>query len=271
MPTYKETIVVPVAEERYHAYDAPRIFEKTHTRTLRFDAFSVQSSMRLNAPFELDLAYTRAMMGFQLFQPHPQDILIVGLGGGSMSKYCYDKFPSARITTVEIDPRVVALRDEFCIPRDSDRFRIVLNDAATYISGLRDVTDVILLDGFNASGLPSALSNQAFYDKCYTALRSQGVMAVNLLSSDMQMATYLRRIKRSCQGHLFRTVAWEAGNTIAFGVKDFVIPDWKHLHARAKMIRQRTNLNLAVLVQRMEHNYRRQLVDEWSDGKISMM
>jgi spermidine synthase len=59
--------------------------------------------MRKGAPFELDLSYTRAMMAFQLFLRH----FNFGLGGGSLSKYCVDKFPKAGITTAEIDERVL--------------------------------------------------------------------------------------------------------------------------------------------------------------------
>src|SRR5579864_3758607 len=77
------------------------------TRSLRFGPFGIQSSMRKNDPFELALPYTRAMMTFGLFHHAPGDILIVGLGGGSLSKYCFQKFPSARVTTVEIDGSVI--------------------------------------------------------------------------------------------------------------------------------------------------------------------
>lgn len=35
------------------------------------------------------------------------------------------------------------------------------------------VADVILLDGFDALGLPASLSSQSFYDSCHAALRSE--------------------------------------------------------------------------------------------------
>ncbi len=46
-----------------------------------FRRFQHTKLMRRGNPLELDLAYTRAMMSFQLFQSDPKDILIVGLGG----------------------------------------------------------------------------------------------------------------------------------------------------------------------------------------------
>src|SRR6185437_7928214 len=67
----------------------PVVREGRRTRSLCFDALDIQSSMRTSDLLALDLSYTRAMMSFQLFQPGPRDILIVGLGGGSLSKYCF--------------------------------------------------------------------------------------------------------------------------------------------------------------------------------------
>ena len=148
----------------------------------------------------------------------------MGLGGGSLSKYCFHKFPSARVTTVEIDDRVIALREQFFIPPESERFRIVHADAAEYLSDKVGVADVILLDGFDAFGLPASLSSQSFYDACHAALQDEGVLVANLLNSDPRLATHLDRIRRACDGKLFRTMARREGNTIAIGIKQATVP-----------------------------------------------
>ncbi|SMG22974.1 fused MFS/spermidine synthase [Paraburkholderia susongensis] len=238
----------------------PVIREGPRTRSLRFDAFGIQSSMRQSDPLALDLPYTRAMMSFQLFHSSPEDILIVGLGGGSLSKYCFQKFPSARVTNVEIDERVIALREQFFIPPESDRFRIVHADAAEYLSGKVGFTDVILLDGFDASGLPASLSSQSFYDCCHAALRDEGVLVANLLNSDPRLAIYLDRLRRACNGKLFRTIARREGNTIAIGVKQRTVPGWLDLYARAEAITKSTGLDLYRYVKKMERHHRAEAV-----------
>ena len=230
--------------------------EGRRTRSLCFDALDIQSSMRTSDPLELDLSYTRAMMSFQLFQPAPRDILIVGLGGGSLSKYCFHKFPSARVTTVEIDARVIALRECFFIPPDSERFQIVHVDAAEYLSDSAGVADVILLDGFDAGGLPASLSSQHFYDCCHAALRDEGVLVANLLNNDSQLATCLCRIHRACDGQLLRTTAQYKANTIAIGLKQRTVPGWPDLYARAKAITVSMSLDLHQHVRKMEHYHR---------------
>jgi spermidine synthase len=234
----------------------PVVREGRRTRSLCFDAFGIQSSMRRSDPLELDLPYTRAMMSFQLFHSNPRDILIVGLGGGSLSKYCFHKFPSARVTTVEIDERVIALREWFVIPPNSERFQIVHADAAEYLSDKVGIADVILLDGFDAFGLPASLSSQSFYDACHAALRDEGVLVANLLNNDPQLATYLRRIRRACDGKLLRTMARREGNTIAIGVRQVAVPGWLDLYARAEAITASMGLDLCRYVKKMERHRR---------------
>lgn len=237
-------------------FGKPVVCDGVRTRSLRFDAFGIQSSMRKGDPFELELAYTRAMMIFQLFHPAPRDILIVGLGGGSLSKYCFHRFPSARVTTVEIDERVIALREQFFIPPDSERFQIVHADAAEYLSGNMGVADVVLLDGFDASGLPAALSSQCFYDSCHAALRDEGVFVANLLNNDLLLAAYLERMRWACGGKLFHTTAEYGSNVIAVGLRQETVPGWHDLHARAKAIATSLGADLRHHLKNMERHHR---------------
>ena len=62
------------------------------------------------------VSYTRAMMAFLLFNPEPRHVLMIGLGGGSLAKYCHRKLPATRITVLELDHDVIALRAKFGIP-----------------------------------------------------------------------------------------------------------------------------------------------------------
>ncbi len=214
------------------------------------------------------------MMSFQLFQRDPKDILIVGLGGGSLSKYCFHKFPSARVTTVEIDERVIALRECFFIPPDSERFQIVHADAVEYLSDKVGVADVILLDGFDAFGLPASLSSRSsrhFYDSCYGALRNEGVLVANLLNNDPRLTTYLGRIRGACNGKLFRTMVRREGNTIAIGVKQENVPGWLDLYARAEAITTSMGLDLCRYVKKMEGHHRVEAVSRYpSSDKLAV-
>ena len=63
------------------------VFDDGKSRSLHFGTPARQSSMALDAPDRLQLPYTQAMMAFLLFQPQPEAVLMVGLGGGSMAKF----------------------------------------------------------------------------------------------------------------------------------------------------------------------------------------
>jgi spermidine synthase len=144
--------------------------------------------MLLARPDALVLEYTRAMMCFALFVPRPRHILMVGLGGGSMVKFCHRHFPDCRITVVELRADVIALRDAFLVPPDDARLQVVHADGVDHIKtlaarGTRRF-DVILVDGFGADGLPPALAGAAFYRDCRSVLREGGVLVANVFTYD---------------------------------------------------------------------------------------
>jgi spermidine synthase len=115
----------------------PKLLVRTEgdRRTLEFAPGDIQSEMRLSRPDALVLDYARAMMCFALFVPRPAHILMVGLGGGSMAKFCHRHFPQARITVLELRADVIALRKQFLVPPDDARFKVVHADAAEWLTG----------------------------------------------------------------------------------------------------------------------------------------
>ncbi len=130
-------------------------------------------------PARLVLEYTRRMMGFLLLHPAPKRIAMIGLGGGSLAKYCAWKLPDADFTAIEISPQVIELRETFGIPPDGPRFRILREDGAEFVRREGKPLDVLLVDGFDRGGQPDDLCSAAFYDYCRDALADGGVLAVN--------------------------------------------------------------------------------------------
>src|SRR5690349_9611761 len=88
----------------------PFILDYGQTRILYFTTAAVQSAMRLDDPEALIAPYTRKMMAFLLFLPAPRHVLMIGLGGGSLAKFCYRHLPRTRISVVEVNADVIALR-----------------------------------------------------------------------------------------------------------------------------------------------------------------
>jgi len=186
---------------------APLVRTVGDRRTLEFTPDDVQSEMLLSRPSALVLDYTRAMMGFALLQPRPRHIVMVGLGGGSLAKFCYRYFPDARITVLEVRADVIALRDAFHLPPDDARLRVLHVDAADAVAHMADEADVLLVDGFDSAGLPPALSSRAFYAGCRRALRPGGVLVANIFTYDLDYAGALARLRDAFGGR----VAWPRG------------------------------------------------------------
>lgn len=160
--------------------NGPLIFELEDIRTLLFNWTIVQSGMRISDPSRLILDYTQMMMGFLLFNKQPAEIEMIGLGGGSLAKYCYSRLPDSRITAIEINPEVIRLRAGFAIPDDDDRFRILCADGADHVGSDPSRPDVILVDGFDGDGQPPQLCSARFYGDCYSRLKPGGLLVVNL-------------------------------------------------------------------------------------------
>lgn len=194
----------------------PFLDEDKGTVTLYFKIGSVQSQMREAAPDDLLLTYTQIMMSSLKFNPLPRSIAMIGLGGGSMAKWCHRHLPHADITVVEINPHVIALRDRFYIPEDDHRFRVLWEDGADYVARTPQRTDVLIVDGFNMDGQPPELCSQVFYNNCYRALTSSGLMVVNLCGDDEE--ENIRRISKSFSDQIF-VVMPEDGNAVVFARK----------------------------------------------------
>jgi spermidine synthase len=197
----------------------PLVRTEGDRRTLEFTPGDIQSAMRLSRPHTLVLAYARAMMCFALFVPRPARILMVGLGGGSMARFCHRHFPDAHITVLELHPEVIALRGEFMVPPDDARFRVVHADAAEWMAGAADASgafDVIVVDGFDAAGLPPALSSLPFYKDCRRRLTPDGVLAANVFSYDPRYGAVLAALDEAFDGRSCRLDTVAGNNHILF-------------------------------------------------------
>ncbi|WP_317205355.1 transferase spermidine synthase [Janthinobacterium sp.] len=196
----------------------PLVHTRGDRRSLEFQPGMIQSEMRLSRPDELVLRYARAMMCFVLFLPRPRHIVMVGLGGGSLAKFCYRHLPASDITVLELRADVIALREQFCIPPDDARFRVIHADAVAYLAGAPACADVLLVDGFDAGGLPPALGSARFYADCRRALRPGGVLVANIFSYDRHYGAMLGRLRLTFRGQICWFDGIAGNNRIVFAV-----------------------------------------------------
>lgn len=224
-----------ISEDRITAYSGkqigkeqsgPYIYENGEYVSLHIvgDAvMEVHSVMSRKAPERLMLGYTEIMMGFLRFTSSPRNIAMIGLGGGSLVKHCYQRLPECRITVAEISPQVISLRRAFCIPDDDERLRVLLVDGADMVRNTTGAYDVLMIDAFDEGGYPPHFGAYAFYSDCYRALSDHGVLVVNLCGFDWR--TWFRRLNGVFQGRSVLYPCPDGDNVIAFAMKR-ELPGW---------------------------------------------
>ncbi|GLS03058.1 hypothetical protein GCM10007860_02010 [Chitiniphilus shinanonensis] len=193
---------------------APCVVQGAGHRTLQFDLTAIQSRMALKDPLHLVLSYTRSMLAFRLFVPDPGQVVMVGLGGGSLAKYCYHALPGTATTVCEIDARVIALRDQFHVPPDDERFQVVCADGADYLRRRHADVDVLLVDGFDSRGIHPSLCTEAFYRGCLDCLTPNGVAVFNLLGTDDNAGIYIHRLCKAFADQVVVIRAEDSANYI---------------------------------------------------------
>jgi spermidine synthase len=196
----------------------PFVYRRRGTLSLHFNLWAIQSEMRCHAPDELVVPYTRTMMGFLLFKPQPRKMVMIGLGGGSVAKYCYAKLPEASIVVAEINPEVMALRDVFRIPPDEERFQVLCEDGAALVGRLADCVDVLLVDGFDLHGQAAQLCTEGFYEDCYRSLSPEGLIVINLSIDDPDLGQSYARLRRSFANAVL-VESPDGANKVAFAGK----------------------------------------------------
>lgn len=238
------------------ANNSIEVSEKAGVRYLHFSAEWIQGAMRIQRPNALELSYTREMMAGLLLRepPWPREVLLVGLGAGSLAKFIYHKLPDTRITVIEIDPQIeIIARMHFKLPDDPDRLRIVIGDGAEYMLKDGKKFDAIMVDGFDKDGRAGVLDTLPFYQACRARLTDTGLMSVNLLGRSRGFEASAERISTAFDGRSLVFPSCDSGNSVAFATGgEPVEVSLRELIERATRVNDETGLNLSSTLPRLQ-------------------
>ncbi len=203
---------------RVTAGDAVDVSETDGVRSLHLGSVTIQSAMRIRTPNALELAYTRGMMCFLLFNSHIKNVLAIGLGGGSLTKYMHAYCPEISSTVLEINPKIIQVaRSQFYVPDNDERLNIIEGDGLQYLANHQESADVLLIDAFDSNGIPPDFCSQDFFDMCARSLKINGLLAINLWGSDKNFDIYLQRIEQSFKQKVLILRTGNPGNIVVFG------------------------------------------------------
>ena len=233
------------------------ISEEAGVRFLHFGSEWIQGAMRIARPWNLELEYTREMMAALLLRDNsrwPRKVLLIGLGAASLTKFLYRNFPLAHLTVVEIEPNVVAAaRQFFKLPEDPKRINLVIGDGVEYVANNDRKFDLILVDGYDEDASSGALDSLLFYQWCRARLSDEGILSVNLLTSNGRLDASISRIAEAFDDRVLAFPSCESGNAIALAAEGNPVEiSLLDLREQALDLKEATGLNLMPTIARLE-------------------
>jgi predicted membrane-bound spermidine synthase len=139
-----------------------------------------ESVSNLLDPDDLPLRYAQVMTIATVYPEAPRKILMLGLGGGSISTYLGRFMPEAAITTVEIDPGVITAAKTYFGLRETERMRYHAGDGRVFLNRNSELYDLILLDAYRGGYVPFHLLTREFYTLVKQRLTPGGAAAFNV-------------------------------------------------------------------------------------------
>jgi spermidine synthase len=232
------------------------IREEAGVRYLHFGSEWVQGAMRIARPSSLELEYTRELMFPLLLRPGgawPANVLQVGLGSASITRFLHRNRPRSRLTVVEISPEVIAAARQFFRLPDSPRLRIEVADGHDYVAASDREFDLIVVDGYDERGRTGMLDTLPFYVNCRARLSPRGLAVVNLVDRRRgAAAASAARIAAAFDGRALALPPSNDGNTIAIaGAGEAMETTIEQLTRRVASLRAATGLDLAPSVKRL--------------------
>lgn len=251
------------------SYAKPFVVDDGELRYLYFDTRLMQSAMRIATPETLELRYTQKMMSFLLFLPRPARIALIGLGGGSLLKFCRSQLPAAHFTAVELDPDVIAFGEAFALPSPGPLLQILHADGSDWLASAALGLDVLLVDAFDAHGFAPALAGPEFLHCAWDKLSSKGVLVINLAGEGERYAGLVAAALAAFDEQVIVVPVPEDGNHVllAFRERHFA-PRWRWLHNHAKELRARHGLDFPDFAQRLERAARQSLARSLAGRRV---
>ncbi|MBI4984783.1 MAG: spermidine synthase-like protein [Rhodocyclales bacterium] len=236
-------------------YPKPFVIDDGERRYLHFDGRLVQSAMSLAAPNALEVRYTQKMMSFLLFHSRPRRIVLIGLGGGSLVKFCHHRLPATHMTVLENNRDVIALRDEFLVPRDGPTLQVLEGDGAEYLKTAAKGIDVLLVDAFDRTGFAPGLANRQFLEQAHAKLAGSGVMVVNLAGDEQTYAGLIGLAMQVFDNQVIVFPVREDDNQVLLAFRNPAFePNWRRLRGSAKELRSRYGLAFPDFLEKIERS-----------------
>ena len=145
----------------------------------------MESKINTSDPLELPFQYTRVMTVGLAYPQRVENILMIGLGGGTTTKYIKHFMPDIDFSVVEVDPKVIELAKQYFGIRESGSYKVFEADGRIFLTRNKQAFDIIMLDAYRGWFVPFHLLTREFYTLVKRRLSSDGVVVLNVEPSTM--------------------------------------------------------------------------------------
>lgn len=195
-----------------------------------------ESVANLTDPDDLPVRYTQVMTVGVVYPPAIKKVLMIGLGGGSISSYLGRFMPDVTIDTIEIDPGVINAAKTYFGMKETARVRYLEGDGRVFLNRHKASYDLILVDAFQGGYVPFHLLTKEFYTLLKQRLAPAGAVAFNVHDGTKLYASTLLTLRAVFPGvHLYPSGQGEVTTVVT----NEPAPDEQVLAARAKALQDR--------------------------------
>ncbi|WP_373188144.1 spermidine synthase [Halopseudomonas sp.] len=203
-----------ILEEIRDDFGTLRVTEAGAYRFLYFGEQTEQSCTFTPDPAWLEYDYTRAMLLALFWQPRPQKVTLLGLGGGSLANCVLTHFAPGQVTAVELRPAVVDAGFRWLGLSQDSRLNIKIGCAEQYINESPASCDLLFVDLYLEGGISRLQLQAEFFARCHQALRPGGLLVINQWQLGESGQPYAGRMLQQLFGDAYLQVPVEEGNIL---------------------------------------------------------
>ncbi|MCW5770790.1 MAG: fused MFS/spermidine synthase [Rhodospirillaceae bacterium] len=194
-----------------------------------------QSVLNLRDRGQLPLPHSHYQTLAAAYAAKLDTMLMVGLGGGTIPEYFLRHIPEMRITTVEIDPGVVAAAKKYFGVAETARHTIATGDGRVFLARNRAKYDVVMIDAFRGGYVPFHLLTHEFYTLLAKRMQPGGVAVFNLRATTQLFDSSLATLRRTFKDiHVYE---WSGNGIVVARVEPPTTPEAVKARAEERQAR----------------------------------
>ncbi len=186
---YQNIVVTETRQQRCLAFSGKRVDKR-------------QTCINLKDEKKIVFQYVKMSLAGLLINPEPKRMLMLGLGGGTISGVLKELFPELMMDIVELDPAVLQVARDYFHFREPAGATVHVQDGRVFTRRARLLLDqeaappydLIILDAFTGDYIPGHLMTREFLLDIKRLLGPGGVVVANTFSTsdlyDHESVTY---------------------------------------------------------------------------------